>query len=85
MPIDAFSAESNPVKIVFYAPTIFNEVCGWEEGGGGEHIVSPLSVRTSVQSICLVRPIRPVRNTNGFRAISFEKMVYWIEILYTGI
>ena len=32
-------------------------------GGGGKHIVSPLSVRTSV---------RPVGNTNGFRAISFE-------------
>ena len=34
-------------------------------GGGGGHIVSPLSVRTSV---------RPVRNTFGFRAISFERI-----------
>ena len=32
------------------------------------HIVSPLSVRMSVPSV------RPVRNTNGFRAISFEKI-----------
>ena len=45
----------------------------------GGHIVSPLSVRTSV------RPVRPVRNTFGFRAISFERLVYWIQILYTGI
>ena len=37
-------------------------------GGGGEgweHIVSPLSVHTSV---------RPIRNTFGFRAISFERI-----------
>ena len=32
------------------------------------HIVSLLSVCTSV------RPIRPIRNTFGFRAISFEKI-----------
>ena len=31
----------------------------------GAHIVSPLSVRTSV---------RPVRNTFGFQAISFERI-----------
>ena len=31
-------------------------------------IVSPLSVRTSVH------PVRPVRNKNGFRSISFEKI-----------
>ena len=31
----------------------------------GAHIVSPLSVRPSV---------RPVRNTFGFRAISFERI-----------
>ena len=40
----------------FYAPAIFR--------GGGGHIVSPLSVRTSAS---------PVRNTFGFRAISFER------------
>ena len=32
------------------------------------HIVSPLSVRTSVPFV------RSVRNTNGFRAISFERI-----------
>ena len=39
-------------------------------GGGGwgrVDIVSPLSVGTSVPSVC------PVRNKNGFHAISFEK------------
>ena len=36
--------------------------------GGGGHIVSPLSVRRSVLSI------RPVCNTFGFRAISFERI-----------
>ena len=41
--------------LINYAPAIFS----------GGHIVSPLSVRTSV---------RPVRNTNGFRAISFERI-----------
>ena len=39
-------------------PAIFN-------GGGEGHKVSPLSVRTSV---------RPVGNTFGFRAISFESI-----------
>ena len=42
---------------IFYAPAIFNG--GW---GGGGHIASPLSVRTSV------------RNTFGFRAVSFERI-----------
>ena len=37
-------------------------VCVW---GGGGHMVLPLSVCTS---IC------PVRNRNGFGAISFEKI-----------
>ena len=37
-------------------------------GGGGWHIVSQLSVRTYV---C---PVRPVRKTFGFRAISFERI-----------
>ena len=45
----------------------------------GVHIISPLSVRTSVRHVC------PVRNTNDFRAISFEKIGLWIEILYTRI
>ena len=44
-------------KTFFYAPAIFN----------GGHIVSPLSICTSVSSI-------PVRNTNGFCAMSFEKI-----------
>ena len=34
----------------------------------GVHIVSPLFVRMSVPSV------HPVRNTNGFHAISFEKI-----------
>ena len=38
---------------------------------GGGHIVSPLSVHTSVSSVLSVRP---VRNTFGFRAISFERI-----------
>ena len=42
---------------------------------GGGHIVSPLSVCPSVCPVC---------NTFGFRAISFEGLVYWIEI-YTQI
>ena len=42
-------------------------------GGWGEHIVSPLSVRTSVPSYP-PRPIRPVRNTFGFHAIFFERI-----------
>ena len=33
----------------------------------GVHIVSLLSIRTSL-------PVHPVRNTNGFHAISFEKI-----------
>ena len=35
------------------------------------HIISPLSVRSSVCPVC---PVRPVRNTSGFRAISFERI-----------
>ena len=34
---------------------------------GGIYVVSPLSLRTSVPCV------RPVRNTFGFRAISFER------------
>ena len=34
----------------------------------GVHIVSPLSVSMSFPSV------RPVRNTNGFHAISFERI-----------
>ena len=41
-------------------------------GGGGGHIVSPLSACTYVRPS---RPsLRPVRNTFGFRAISFERI-----------
>ena len=54
------------ISTCFYAPTIFNG--GWD----GELIVSPLSVCTSVPPD---RPsVHPVRNTNGFCAISFEKI-----------
>ena len=45
----------------FMPPSFSMGVCVWGGGGGGEHIVSPLSVR-------------PVRNTNGFRGISFDKI-----------
>ena len=62
----------------FYAPAIF-------KGGRGD-AYSITAVRTYVSSICLFCPsVRPIHNTNGFRAISYEKMVYWIEILYTSI
>ena len=45
----------------------------------GEHIVSPRSVRLS-------RPVRPSRtNTNGFCAISFERIGVLDLNLYTGI
>ena len=46
---------------------------GWGVGGEevGGHIVSPLSKSTYV---CPSRPVRPVRNTFGFRAISFERI-----------
>ena len=37
----------------------------WFSGG---HIVSPLSVRMSIPSV------RPIRNKNSFRAISFERI-----------
>ena len=40
-------------------------------GGVAEHIVSPLSVRTSVP---FVRPSTPSVRKNGFRSISFEKI-----------
>ena len=39
---------------------------GVGSGGGVVHIVSTLSVRTC--------PVSPVRNTFGFRAISFERI-----------
>ena len=48
---------------IFYAPAIFS----------GEGIVSPLSVRTSIHSSHPSLPVRPIRNTNGFCVISFEK------------
>ena len=41
---------------------------------GGHIISSPLSVHTSVRSSYPSRPVRPVLNTNGFCAISFEKI-----------
>ena len=50
---------------VYYAPAIFNGcVCeGW--GGGAYNITAVLPP---------VRPVHPVRNTNGFQLISFEKI-----------
>ena len=38
-------------------------------GGGGSYSIT--TVRTY---ICLSRPVHPVCNTNGFRAISFKKI-----------
>ena len=55
---EGWSESSLRPHTIFYAPAIFN----------GGPIVSPLSVRTSVPSV------RPVRNTNCFRAISFERI-----------
>ena len=55
------------MKTPFLYPRHFQLGCVCVGGGGG-HVVSPLSVRTSVPYL------RPVRNTNGFRAISFEKI-----------
>ena len=53
----------------FYAPAILNVcVCGGGGVGVGE------GGRWRSYSITAVRPVRPVRNTNGFRAISFEKL-----------
>ena len=66
----------------FYAPAIFSGGVGGGGGGGGVggHIVSPLSMRTSVPSV------HPVRNTLlvSMRYL-WKGLVYWIEILYTGI
>ena len=61
--------------ILFMPPPFSVEV--W---GGEGHIVSPLSVRTSVPSV------HPVRNTLlvSMRYL-WKGLVYWIEILYTGI
>ena len=54
---------------VFIMPPPFSMWWWWGGGGGGgRHIVSPLSARTSVPSV------GPVRNTIGFRAISFERI-----------
>ena len=55
-------------SFVYYAPAIFN----------GGHIVSPLSVHTSVLSVPYVTLLVSVRYL-------LKGLVYWIEILYTGI
>ena len=44
-------------------------------GGGWEHIVSMLSVSTSVLSVTQMIYVRYLK----------KRLVYWIEILYTGI
>ena len=48
---------------------------GGEGGRGGAYSITAV-ICTSVPSV------RPVRNTNGFCAISFEKIDCWIEFLY---
>ena len=62
----------------FLYPAIFN---GGRAGGGGEHIVSPLSVRPSV------RPVPSVPCVTQIVSVRYllKRLVYWIEILYTGI
>ena len=61
-------------RFFFFMPLIiFN--------GGG-----PYSITTVHTYIHPVSPIRlSIRNKNGFRSISFEKISVWIQILYTGI
>ena len=57
----------------FYAPVIFmGGWVGW--GGGGGHIVSPLSVRTSIPSVTQMVSVQYL----------LKILVYWIEI-YTQV
>ena len=53
-------------------------------GGGGEHKVSPLSVRTSVPSRPSVPSVPYVTLLVSVRYL-LKGLVYWIEILYTCI
>ena len=57
----------------FYAPAIFNA-----GGVGGVHIISPLPVRMYVRPILYVIQLVSVWYL-------LKRLVYWIEILYTGI
>ena len=52
------------MKSYFYSPTIFN-------GGGGYSFTAD---RAYVRPVRSVHPVRPLRNSNGFRAISFENI-----------
>ena len=58
------------LRVVYYALAILN--------GGEGHIVSLLSLRTSI------RPVRPSHTENGFRLLSF-KILYWKYILCDNI
>ena len=62
-----------PYIYIFFMPPPFS--MGGGGGGGGRHIVSPLSVRTSVPYVTLLVTVRYL----------LKGLVYWIEILYTGI
>ena len=56
-----------------YTPAIFN--------GDGGHIVSTLSVRTSVPSVLSVPTVTKMISVQYL----LKRSVYWIQILYTGI
>ena len=60
----------------FYAPTIFNGGGGGGEWGGGAYSIT--AVCTSVPSVPYVTLLVSVRYL-------LKGLVYWIEILYTGI
>ena len=62
---------------IFYAPPF--SIGGG--GGGGQHIVSPLSVRTAIQSLPSIPYVTQMVSVRYL----LKKFVYWIEVLYTGI
>ena len=70
---------SNDAYTMFLCPAIFNGAgisAIFSGGGEGEgHIVSPLSVCRSVPYVTQMVSVR----------YHLKRLLYWIEILYTGI